>query len=360
MPHLTVAQIAELCGGQAEGNTALLISGANAPSDAIATDLSFVANDKAFKAAASSGAGCLLVPPSFSGTGPWSLIRLEDPRTAFARAVGALFPKQRPSPSIHPTAVVAVTAKIASDCFIGAHATVGEHTRIGNGSSIGNNCSVGDRVTIGDNTVLHANVTIYDDVHIGARVVLHSGSVVGADGFGFTLKDGRYEKFPQVGTVEISDDVEIGANSCIDRAALGATKIGEGTKLDNLVHVAHNCRIGKHVVVAAQTGFSGSVMVGDYAVIGGQAGIGENANIESKAIVGGKSGILPSHRVRPGEPVWGIPARPLRTHLTGLANVAKLPELRQQLRQLEQKVKILEARQYGPESGLLTERGSES
>jgi UDP-3-O-[3-hydroxymyristoyl] glucosamine N-acyltransferase len=350
MPHLSVAQIAELCGGQAEGNTQLLISGANALDAASGTDLSFVANDKALKAAASSRAGCLLVPPSFNGAGPWSLIRVEQPRTAFARAIGALFPKQHPSPSIHPTAVVALTARLASDCFIGAHATVGEHTRIGNGSSVGNNCSVGDGVTIGDDTILHANVTIYNDVHIGARVVLHSGCVVGADGFGFTLTGDHYEKFPQIGTVEIGDNVEIGANSCIDRAALGSTKIGEGTKLDNLVHVAHNCNIGKHVVIAAQTGFSGSVLVGDYAVIGGQVGIGENANIESKAIVGGKSGILPSHRVRSGEPVWGIPARPLRTHLTGLANVAKLPELREQLRQLEQKIKILEARQHGPES----------
>jgi UDP-3-O-[3-hydroxymyristoyl] glucosamine N-acyltransferase len=351
MSHLTVAQIAELCGGQAEGNTQLLITGANSLDAAMPTDLSFVASDKALKAAACSRAGCLLVPPSFSGPGPSSsLIRVEQPRTAFARAIAALFPKPRPSPSIHPTAVIALTASLPADCFIGAHATIGEHTRIGNRCSIGNNCSVGDRVTIGEDTILHANVSIYDGVQIGTRVVLHSGCVIGADGFGFTLTGKRYEKFPQIGTVEIGDDVEIGANSCIDRAALGTTKIGQGTKLDNLVHVAHNCNIGKHVVIAAQTGFSGSVVVGDYAVIGGQAGIGENANIESKAIVGGKSGILPSHRVRSGEPVWGIPARPLRSHLTGLANVAKLPELREHLRQLEQKMKILEARQYGPES----------
>jgi UDP-3-O-[3-hydroxymyristoyl] glucosamine N-acyltransferase len=350
MPHLTVAQIAELCGGQAEGNTQLPISGANALEDATANDLSFVGNQKALKSAILSKAGCLLVPPSFNALGPWSLIRVEDPRSAFARALGALLPKQRPAPSIHPTAIIALSASVAGDCFIGAYTTVGEHTYIGNGASIGNNCSIGDRVTIGENTILHANVTIYDDVHIGARVMLHSGSVVGADGFGFTLIDDCYEKFPQIGTVEIGDDVEIGANSCIDRAALGATKIGEGTKLDNLVHVAHNCRIGKHVVIAAQTGFSGSVSVGDYAVIGGQAGFGENANIEPKAIVGGKSGVLPSQKVHAGEPVWGIPARPLRSHLTGLANIAKLPELRQKVRQLEQKIKILAARRHGPES----------
>ncbi|MGI9072496.1 MAG: UDP-3-O-(3-hydroxymyristoyl)glucosamine N-acyltransferase [Bryobacteraceae bacterium] len=350
MPHLTVAQIAELCGGQAEGNTQLPISGANALEGATATDLSFVANQKALKSATLSKAGCLLVLPSFNAVGPWSLIRVDDPRSAFGRAVGALLPKQRPSPSIHPTAIVALSASVAADCFIGAHTTVGEHTRIGNGASIGNNCSIGDRVIIGENTILHANVSVYNDVHIGARVVLHSGSVVGADGFGFTLTGNRYEKFPQIGTVEIGNDVEIGANSCVDRAALGATTIGEGTKLDNLVHVAHNCRIGKHVVVAAQTGLSGSVSVGDYAVIGGQAGFGENAHVEPKAVVGGKSGVLPSQKIRAGEPVWGIPARPLRSHLTGLANIAKLPELRERLRELEQKVKNLAARQPGPDS----------
>jgi UDP-3-O-[3-hydroxymyristoyl] glucosamine N-acyltransferase len=350
MPQLTVAQIAGICGGQAEGDTRRLISGVNALETATETDLSFVAHQKAIKMAGGSHAGCLLVPRSFKETGPWSLIRVEDPRLAFTRAVEALLPKPRPSPSIHPTAIVALTASIASDCFVGAYTTVGEHTRIGSGCSIGNNCSLGHRVAIGENTILHANVTVYDGVQIGSRVVLHSGSVVGADGFGFTLTGGRYEKFPQVGTVEIGDDVEIGANCCIDRAALGATKIGEGAKLDNLVHVAHNCRIGKHVVVAAQTGFSGSVSVGDYAVIGGQVGMGENAAIDSKAIIGGKSGVLPSQRIRAGEPVWGIPARPLRRHLTGLANIGKVPELRQQLRQLERKIKTLEARQRGPES----------
>jgi UDP-3-O-[3-hydroxymyristoyl] glucosamine N-acyltransferase len=344
MPQLTVAQIAEVCGGRVEGNTRLLITGANALEDATSTDLSFVSTEKATKAAASSNAGCLLVTPSFQEIGSWSLIRVEHPRRAFARALEALFPRKHPSPSIHPTAAIALTATIASDCFIGAYASIGEHTRIAAGCSIGNNCSIGEHVTVGENTILHANVTVYDCVRIGAGALLHSGSVIGADGFGFTLSGDRYEKFPQIGTVEIGDDVEIGANCCIDRAALGATRIGAGTKIDNLVHIAHNCTIGKHVVVAAQTGFSGSVSVGDYAVIGGQAGVGENATIESKAIVGGKSGILPSQRIRAGEPVWGIPARPLRRHLLGLANIGKIPELREHLRQLEQKVRVLDSR----------------
>ncbi len=344
MPQLTVAQLAEVCGGRAEGDARRLISGASALEHATAADLSFVANQKAHKAATTSAAGCLMVPLSFEERGPWSLIRVENPRTAFARAVEALFPIKRRLPAIHSTAIIALTASVARECYIGAYVTIGEHTSIEKGCSIGNHCAIGDDVTIGENTVLHPNVTAYDRVHIGSRAVLHSGCVLGADGFGFTLMGDRYEKFPQIGSVHIGDDVEIGANCCIDRAALGVTKVGDGTKIDNLVHVAHNCNIGKHVIIAAQTGFSGGVSVGDYAVIGGQAGFGENANIDSKAVIGGKSGVLPSHRVRAGEPVWGIPARPLRSHLTGLANVGKIPELREKVRQLERKMKMLDTR----------------
>ncbi len=325
MPAFTVAQIAEMCGGHVEGDPQHLITSANALQNAEPNDLSFVANRKAIQAAPSSNAGCLLVAESFRASGPWALVRVPEPRAAFARALAALYPAMKPAPAIHPTAVIAETAKIGSNCFVGS------------------GCAIGDHVCIGDETILYANVTIYDRVRIGARVILHSGCVIGADGFGFSLAGDHYEKFPQVGTVEIGDDVEMGANCCIDRAALGVTRIGEGTKLDNLVHVAHNCSIGKHVVVAAQTGFSGSVVVGDYAVIGGQVGIGENARIDSKAIVGGKAGILTSQIVHAGEPVWGIPARPLRKHLKGLANISKLPELRKEISQLRQKIAELQS-----------------
>lgn len=342
MPALTVAQIAELCGGQVEGDGERLISGANALENATGNELSYAANEKKIEAAELSNAGCLLVSPSFSGRGEWSLIRVDDPRTAFAWAVSAIYSKPRHAPSFHATAIIARSAAIEAGCFIGVYATIGERTSIGEGCSIGNGCVIGDDVTIGKNTTLYPRVTLYDGVKIGERVILHSGCVVGADGFGFTLSGDHYEKFPQVGVVEIGNDVEMGANCCVDRAALGVTRIGEGTKLDNLVHVAHNCMIGKHVVVAAQTGFSGSVTVGDYAMIGGQAGIGEKATIEAKAIVGGKSGVLTSQRIKAGEPVWGIPARPLRQHLRGLAHIAKLPELRQELRRLRKRMESLE------------------
>ena len=337
MPALTTAQIAAVCGGTLEGDSERVITGANTPDQAGPAELAFAANPKAIEQAGSSRAGCLIVPEWFAAQGPWTLIRVSEPRVAFARALTALYGKPRPQGSIDPTARIDPSARVGPDCVIGAYVTIGAHSEIGRACSIGAGCHIGEEVYIGENSMLHAGVTVYDRVRIGARVVLHSGCVIGADGFGFTLTADRYEKFPQVGTVEIGDDVEIGANSCVDRAALGATRIGEGTKIDNLVHIAHNCSIGKHVVIAAQTGFSGSVRVGDYAVIGGQVGVGEKAQIEAKAVVGGKAGILVSQRVRAGEPVWGIPARPLRQHLKNLAQLNRLGELRQEIEALKRK-----------------------
>ncbi len=252
-------------------------------------------------------------------------------------------PNQSTKPGIHPTAVIASTAQISKTAIVGAFATVGEGTTVGEQCVIGTHCTVGDSVRIGDCTILRPNVTVYDGVRIGSRVLLHAGCVIGADGFGFALVEDHYEKFPQVGTVEIEDDVEIGANSCVDRAALGVTRIGQGTKLDNMVHIAHNCQIGRHVVIAAQTGFSGGVTVGDYAVVGGQVGVGDKATIESRAVVGSGAGILTSARVAAGEPVWGVPARPLRQHLKGLAYIGKIPDLQNELRETKRKLQALEA-----------------
>jgi UDP-3-O-[3-hydroxymyristoyl] glucosamine N-acyltransferase len=271
------------------------------------------------------------------------VIRVEDPRAAFAKALEIIYPPKRLPAGVHPSAIIAASAEVGANCHIGAFVSIGENARIADGCQIGTGCVLGDDVTIGKGSTLHARVTMYDRVMIGARVIIHSGCVIGADGFGFVLDGDHYEKFPQVGSVEIGDDVEIGANCCVDRAALGITRVGKGTKIDNLVHIAHNCSIGQHVVVVAQTGFSGSVTVGDYAVIGGQVGVGEKARIESKAIVGGKAGVLTSQTVRAGEPVWGIPARPLRRHLKGLAYVQKLPELNELVRELRQRVTDLES-----------------
>lgn len=343
MPSLTVAALASLLNaGEAQGDKARIITGAAPLAEATSSDLSFASGKHGLAAAAHSNAGCLIVPHAFALTGSWALIRAEEPRSAFARALQALYPAKQFAHGLHPSAIVSKSAEIAEDCFVGPHVSIGSGTKIASGCVISAGCFLGDDVTVAERTHLHPNVTIYDNVRIGARVIIHAGAVIGADGFGFVLAGDRYQKFPQVGTVHIHDDVEIGACCCIDRAALGMTSIGAGTKLDNLIHVGHNCRLGENIVVAAQTGFSGSIMVGDFAVIGGQVGIGEKARIDAKAVIGGKAGILTSAVVRAGEPVWGIPARPLRQHLKGLANVNRLSELKDEVRQLRQQIQDLE------------------
>lgn len=319
-----------------EGAGDIEIRGAGALESAGADEISFVGNRKAAAQAAVSRAGCLVVDREFpSGR---TLIRVDDPRAAFARAIELLYPRPAITPGAHPTAVIAPDAHIDPTAAIGPHAVIRARARIGANTAVGPGCTVGPGSSVGAHCILHANVTIYDHVKIGDRAVLHSGCVIGADGFGFVRGPNGYHKFPQIGYVEIGNDVEIGANSCIDRAALGVTRIGDGVKLDNMVHIAHNCTIGKHVVIAAQTGLSGGVVVEDYAVIGGQVGIGDKARIESGAVLGSGCGILTSKIVRKGQVVWGTPARPLKEHLQQLANLARLPELRKEVAEIEKRL----------------------
>jgi len=215
---------------------------------------------------------------------------------------------------------------------------VGAYTRLEAGVVLGAN------VTVGDDCVLHPNVVLYDGVSIGTRVILHAGVCLGADGFGYVRHDLGYQKFPQVGTVVIEDDVEIGAHSCVDRAALGRTRIGRGTKLDNMVHVGHNCDIGERVVIAAQTGISGSVVIEDDAVIGGQVGFGDHTRVQKGAVIGSKAGILPGKIVRPGV-WWGIPVQPLDQYKRMNAHMNRLPEMREHLKRLEAEIEELKKRQ---------------
>ncbi len=334
--------MADWLGATFEGDGDKHITGVAALDSAGASEAAFAAGRKALALAASSAAGCLIVPPDYRNPAPRTLIRAQDPRAAFARLVGRFHAPAPVTAGIHPSAVIAENVELGAGVAIGAHTWIGADTRIGAGASIGAGCSIGRGVVVGDRCVVHSRVTIYDEVEIGHRVILHSGCVLGADGFGFVLSGDRYEKFPQVGRVAIGDDVEIGANSCVDRAALGVTRIGEGTKLDNMVHVGHNCRIGRHVVVAAQTGFSGGVVVEDYASIGGQVGIGDKARIESGAVLGSGCGVLSSKIVRAGEPVWGTPARPLKKYLAQLAQLARLPELRGELAALKSRLARIE------------------
>ena len=339
---MRVRELAEWLGATFEGDGERELAGVAPLETAGASDLAFVGSRKAAQQAESSAAGCLIVPMEWPSPGYRTVIRAPEPRTAFARAISRFHPTVELKPGIHPTAVIGNDVAMGALVSIGPHAVVGDGTRIGVAASIGAGSVVGKREVLGEGSVLHPNVTVYDNVDIGRGAILHSGAVIGADGFGYVMEQGRWQKFPQVGRVEIGDFVEIGANSCVDRAALGVTEIGEGTKLDNMVHVAHNCRIGKHVVVAAQTGFSGGVVVEDYAVIGGQVGIGDKARIESREVLWSGCGVLTSKIVRSGETVWGTPARPLKQHLEQLANLARLPELRREVAELKRRLAELE------------------
>ena len=334
---MRVTEIAGQLKGAWEGDGHLEVSGVAPLESAGPLEIAFVGNRKAASGAHLSTAGCLLVTADFPRGR--TLIRVADPRGACARVIELLYPPPVVKPGVHPTAIIADSAEIAQSAAIGPHATIGAGTRIGERSSIGPGCAIGTDVRIGADCLLHANVTIYNGVTVGDRAVLHSGVVLGADGFGFVRQGDHYEKFPQIGRVEIGNDVEIGANSCVDRAALGTTQICDGAKLDNMVHIAHNCRIGRHVVIAAQTGLSGGVVVEDYAIIGGQVGIGDKARIEAGAVLGSGCGILTSKIVRKGQVVWGTPARPLKQYLEQLANLARLPEVRQEVAELEKQIR---------------------
>lgn len=325
---MTAQQLAADLGLILRGPSDIVITGAAVPEDATSRDLVFAAAAKFYPAALASSAGCIIAPPDFPDAGNRPVLESPQPRAHFARALARLYPEAEAEPGVHPSSVVHPGAWLGAGVSVGPFATIAAGARLGDGVRIAERCSIGAEVVIGAGTRLYPGVTLYPRVSLGANCILHSGVVIGADGFGFEMAAGAWHKVPQVGTVRIGHSVEIGANSCIDRATLGVTVIGDGTKLDNMVHIAHNCRIGRHVVIAAQTGLAGGVTVGDYAVMGGQVGVGDKARIESKAIVGSGAGILTAKIVRAGEPVWGTPARPLRQYLAQLAVLSRLARRR--------------------------------
>jgi UDP-3-O-[3-hydroxymyristoyl] glucosamine N-acyltransferase len=257
------------------------------------------------------------------------LLVSRHPKLAFARAarfLGNDDSAHEPG-RVHATAVVHPSARLGADVAVAACAVIGENAEIGEGTRVGAGCVVSDGVKIGRACEIYPRVTIYPGTTLGAHVIVHAGAVLGSDGFGYVrdAKTGRYEKFPQVGRLEIEDDVEIGANATIDRGALDVTRIGRGTKIDNLVHVGHNCQIKENVVIAAQTGLSGSITIEKDVVLGGQVGIGEHARIGEGVMLGGQGGVLPNKVLRgKGVAFWGTPAQPVRQYLKQLAMLVRL------------------------------------
>lgn len=323
MPEYTVEELAGFCGGRPEGERERRITGVSAPESATERDLVFADSERALAAALGSAAGCLVAPENAAAPGR-TLIRAANPKLAFAQLARRLHPRPAPLPGVHPQACVEPGVQLGPGVHVGAFAFIGARSAVGARTVISAGCVIGEGVGIGEDCYLHPRVTLYPGVTLGARVVLHSGVVIGADGFGYVFDGVRYEKFLQLGTVEIGDDVEIGANSTVDRAALGRTRIGAGAKIDNLVQVGHNVSIGEHCVIAAQVGISGSCVIEHHAVFAGQVGLGDHARIEAGAVLGGQCGVLPHKTVRKGETVWGTPARPIKEHLRQLAVLARL------------------------------------
>ena len=335
---MKVEELAELVGGRvvnAGGTQILRIGNLD---EATQDEVAYVESEKFLSSASESKAGCLIVTPGVaSELQDRTLIEVGNPKLAFALIGAKLHPPVRREAEIHATAVVAQSADVALTAYIGPNVQIGENASVGAYTRIEAGVVVGANVTVGADCVLHPNVVLYDNVWIGDRVILHAAVCIGADGFGYVRHDHGYHKFPQIGTVVIEDDVELGAHTCVDRAALGRTRIGRGTKLDNMVHVGHNCDIGENVVIAAQTGISGSVVIEDDAIIGGQVGFGDHTRVQKGAVIGSKAGILPGKVVRPGV-WWGIPVQPLDQYKRVNAFFNRLPEMHAELKRLAQEI----------------------
>lgn len=340
--HFTVAELAEHVGGKVIGDGQVQIHSIGDLATAGPGEISYVEDEKLLPAANVSRAECIIAPQG-SALRSHSVIEAKHPKLAFAQVGKLLYPAPRREPGIHPSSVISTSADVALTAYVGPHVSIQAGAEIGAGTRIEAGVVIGENVKVGVDCVIHPNVVLYDGVTLGDRVVLHAGACIGADGFGYVRSDMDYHKFPQIGTVIIEDDVEIGAHTCVDRAALGRTRIGRGTKLDNLVHVGHNCDIGERVVIAAQTGISGSVTIEDDCVIGGQVGFGDHIRVQSGAIIGSKAGVLPGKIVRPGV-WWGIPIQPLDEYKRLNAHVNRLPEMRQELKDLRNRLEEMENR----------------
>ena len=330
----TAAELAKHLGGEVLGNGAVVLTGF-APADrAQPGDLTFAENDSYFACAEQSAAAAILVDGNFK-TAKKALIRVPNARIAFAKALPLFYPEPAFPPGIHPTAIVAASAKLDPTAHVGPYSVIGEHVRVGARSVLQSGVYVGANCAIGDEVNIFPNVTLYPKIEIGHRVRIHSGTVVGSDGFGYVLDGGVHRKVPQIGNVIIGDDVEIGANVTIDRGALGPTTIGRGTKIDNLVQIAHNVTIGENCLVVAQAGIAGSTTLGNYVVLGGQVGLAGHLKIGNRVSIAAQSGVM--HDISDGEKWFGYPAQPDRQAKRQMVALQQLPELIRRVSKLEQK-----------------------
>jgi UDP-3-O-[3-hydroxymyristoyl] glucosamine N-acyltransferase len=353
--QMTLGDIAELLGAELVGDSGTLITGVSSLDSAIPGTISFIEHERLLKTAVASSAAALIAPVDLAvkmrragragGTPTKPMVLTGNPRLAFAKVMEFLQPLHMPEMGIHPTAIIEPDAYIGTGVTIREYCYVGHHAHIGDGVVLYPHVIVGDGAQIGNASTLFPSVVLNHHVHIGERVRIHSGSVIGGDGFGYVPEDGKHRKVPQIGTVIVEEDVEIGANVCIDRATMGATRIGAGTKIDNLVQIAHNVQIGRNCILCGQVGLSGSVNIGDDCRIAGQVGVRDHIKIGKGAVVAARSALMED--VPAGSFVAGAPAVPHREFMKTEAASRRLPEALRTLRNLERQIKELQVQVEG-------------
>ncbi len=337
MTAYTVQQLAELVAGKVEGDASRRVEGVASVDRAGPTDVTFVVDARyAQRLGPRSVGACLIAPDMQMEANGTAYIRVESPELAFSKLLGVFHPEHRPDPGVHPTAIVGRGSRIGADASIGPYVTIGEDTVIGSGTQVGPNTHIDDDVVIGQDCRIGPGCTILHDTAVGNRVRIYTGVRLGVDGFGYTPGADGLMRIPQVGRCIIHDDVEIGANCTVDRGALGDTVIGQGTKIDNLVHVAHNAAIGENCIIVAQAGIAGSVEMGAGTHVGGQAGVSGHLSIGPGARIAGQAGVFGD--IPAGETYSGYPARPHRESLRASALTLRLPELFRRLVRLERRL----------------------
>lgn len=340
---MKLGDIARLLGGEVLGDTELEITGVSGAEDAREGDITFAVSKKMAALASRGRAACIMVKEALPDAGKAQL-KVDDPHYAFAILLGHFYSKQRGPAGVSGLAFVAEGASLAEGVSVQAFAYVSEKVSIGKGSVICPGVFLGDGVRVGEGCVIHPNVVVREQVNIGDRVIIHAGSVIGSDGFGYIQRGGTHHKVPQVGSVTIGDDVEIGANVTIDRATTGVTVIGRGTKIDNLVQVGHNVKVGENSILVAQAGIAGSSVIGNSVVLAGQVGISDHVKIENGTVIGAQSGVMSD--LSRGL-YAGSPAMPHREWLKAVSLFSRLPELSKRIQALEDRIKDMERRQGG-------------
>ncbi|MCP5516882.1 MAG: UDP-3-O-(3-hydroxymyristoyl)glucosamine N-acyltransferase [Verrucomicrobiales bacterium] len=331
----TARDLAEQLGGSVTGDETLELHGVSPATDAREGEVTFAENESYLARAEASAAAAVIVARSVTAS-PKTLIRVGNVRVGFARALALFHPEPAFAPGIHPSAVVDPLAEVDPTAHVGPLCWLGPRARVGARSWLLGGVQVGEDCVIGEDCRVFANVTLYRSTRLGNRVRIHAGTVVGADGFGYVLDQGQHLKIPQVGTVTVEDDVEIGANTTIDRGALGTTVVGRGTKIDNLVQVGHNVVLGEHCILVSQVGIAGSCTVGSHSVLAGQVGVAGHLNLGERVTVAAKSGVM--NHIGDGEMWMGIPARPVHEQRRVWVAIQRAPEILRRLKAIEDRL----------------------